>query len=261
MAGSPPGLQDSFTEQGFWWLAGHEADRVGGTLTFDPADGAILRLLGLFGDAMTVLERSMNSEEREERVTIHGLTTKGKPVTLLNPLSTQRQFNMPGIANETWKSNLLVIGFHLASVDEAIFLKSYLRFEAIEDWLEHRPFVPSYDNDLTHLTVVAARPAEVAFASHVDFDVSTGGSLYSNRDDGGTRFAIDATSHMVIASTVPHTPSTGIWKRAVRLQELASLCSGHFLPLTSFELQGPDVSLERWQSLPCRCACLCTHDP
>ena len=43
----------------------------------------------------------------------------------------------------------------------------------------------------------------------------------------------------------PHKPQSLNWhlNRAVRLQELASLCTGHFLPLTSFELRGPDVEL------------------
>lgn len=237
---APLGLHDSFTEEGFWWIAGREDDRVGGTLTFDPEQGARLNLLGMLDDFL----RSMNAAfgaDRGKASVIYGMTKTGKPVTLLKALNVNRQMNMPGIANETWSSNLLVIGLHIESDDQEIFSKSYSRFERIENWLGHRPFVATHDGTEKSLTVKASKPKEELFASHSDFEVTSVGSLYSsNKPD--TRYTIEAISQFGVT---PATPKSLNWhlSKATGLQELASLCTGHHLPLTSFELQGPEQNL------------------
>lgn len=243
MAKPPPGLHDSFTQQGLFWLAGKRDDEVTGTLTYDPEQGAVLRLIGIFGEVHKAFGRALGGGgDHDENATIHGVTMKGKPVSLLHAMDTNRQLNMPGIAHETWKSNLLVIGAHIMSADDdAIFTKSYLRFEEIETWLEHHPFTDTYDFDAKSLTVLAEKPREMIFATTRDFEISSVGSLYSDNTPA-TRFNIDATSQMAITS---HDPQSLNWhlNRAVSLQELASLCTGHYLPLTSFELRGPDQEL------------------
>lgn len=242
MASPPPGLYDSFTEQGLFWLPGKRDDEVPGTLTYDPENGAVLKLLGLFGDLKEAMAWAFGGERYPDDNVIHGVTMKGKPISLLHAHDINRQLNMPGIAHETWSSNFLVIGAYITSADdEEIFTKSYFRFDEIETWLEHNSFTTTVDNETRALTVTAQKPREVPFASHTDFEVSTVGSLYSNNEPA-TQFAIDVTSQMAIT---PHEPKSFNWhlNRAARLQELASLCTGHFLPLTSFELQGPDVEL------------------
>lgn len=240
MACPPAGLYDSFIEQGLFWLAGKREDEVPGTLAYDPENGAVLSLLGIFGGVHEAFGRALGGRRDEEAV-IHGVTMKGKPVSLLHAHDTKRQLNMPGIASETWTSNLMVIGAHITSSDEPIFPKCYFRFNEIETWLKHSPFTATHDTDAKTLNVLAEKPREMPFASHAEFEVSTVGSLYSdNKPD--TRFVIDVISQMAIT---PPEPRSLDWhlNRAARLQELASLCTGHYLPLTSFELRGPDVEL------------------
>ncbi|GEM_PF-1017971 len=235
-----PGLYDSFTEQGLFWLAGKRDDEVPGTLAYDPENGAVLSLLGIFGEVHEAFGRALGGSRDEEAV-IHGVTMKGKPVSLLHAHDTKRQLNMPGIASETWTSNLMVIGAYITCSDEPIFPKCYFRFNEIETWLEHSPFTATHDTDAKTLNVFAEKPREMPFASHAEFEVSTVGGLYSNNKPD-TRFAIDVISQMAIT---PPEPRSLDWhlNRAARLQELASLCTGHYLPLTSFELRGPDVEL------------------
>lgn len=242
MANPPPGIYDSFSEQGLFWLAGHREDEVPGTLSYDPEDGAVLKLLGIFGELGEAFKRAFGGAGRDDEAIIHGVTMKGKPISLLHAHDTNRQLHMPGIAHETWTSNLLVVGLHITSADEeAIFPKSYFRFEGIETWLEHRPFTDTFDSEAKSLTVLAEKPREIAFASHCDFEVSSVGSLYSCNNPA-TRFVIDVMSQMAITPSDPRSLNWHL-NRAVRLQELASLCTGHFLPLTSFELRGPDEPL------------------
>jgi len=242
MASPPLGIYDNFNEQGLFWLPDKRDDEVPGTLSYDPENGAVLKLLGIFGKLHDAFNRALGGARDNAEAVIHGVTMKGKPISLLHAFDTSRQLNMPGIPHETWSSNLLVIGAHITSADdEAIFPKSYFRFEEIETWLEHSPFDDAFDSEAKTLTVHAVKPREVAFASHADFEVSSVGSLYSDNKTA-TRFAIDVTSQMAIT---PHEPKSLNWhlNRAVRIQELASLCTGHFLPLTSLELRGPNVEL------------------
>jgi len=164
MAASP-GLNDSFIEEGYWWIAGREDEKVGGTLSFDPANGPVLKLLGLLHDLVASMDAALGAGGADSP-TIYGVTTKGKPVTLLRAFNANRQLNMPGLAHETWKANILVVGIHLDSEEEPLFLRSYVRFESIEDWLGHRPFTSIHDSDAKTITVVASKPQQSHLADH-----------------------------------------------------------------------------------------------
>lgn len=43
---APPGLNDAFTEEGYFWFEGNEDNQVAGTLSFDPINGVSLQLFG-----------------------------------------------------------------------------------------------------------------------------------------------------------------------------------------------------------------------
>lgn len=240
------GLNDSFTEEGFWWLEGNEENQVSGTLSFDPDDGPVLKLLGTLQDFVKAFNASLSGDS--ELVTIHGVTKKGKPVTLLRAFSTNRQMNMPGIANETWNSNLLLVGWHLSQSDDPIFSKSYFRFQEIERWLEHNPFTYSLETESKAVTLRAEKPRELHFAKADDLEVTTVGSLYSN-NDVDTRYSIEVFSQMGVT---PAEPKSLDWhfSHASRIQGLASLCAGYHLPLLSLELRGPDVELGGGGTMP-----------
>jgi hypothetical protein len=166
------GLNDSFTEEGFWWLEGNEENEVAGTLTFGPEDGPVLKLLGTLQDFVKAFNASLSGGD-SELVTIHGVTKKGKKVTLLRAFNTNRQMNMPGIANETWNSNLLVVGWHLSKSNDPIFSKSYFRFQEIERWLEHNPFTYSLEPENKVVTLRAEKPREETLATLEDLEVTT----------------------------------------------------------------------------------------
>lgn len=237
----PLGLKGSFTEEGLWWIKGRETEQVGGTLTYDPENGPVLKLLGTLRDIITSMDMAFGTAEGADlHETVYGVTKNGSSITLLHAMNTNRQLNMPGIANETWKSNLLVIGYHLSDDrTEEIFSKSYLRFEAVEKWLGHKPFTATHHIDEKALTIRADKPREKHFADHEEFRVTTVGSLYSNNKPD-TRYTIDVFSQIGVK---PRVLKSLNWhfKTAAKIQELAALCTGHYLPLTSLELRGPEV--------------------
>ncbi|UUY00019.1 HEPN domain-containing protein [Sphingomonas sp. J315] len=240
-------MNDSFSEEGLWWLEGDDKNQVPGTLSFDLEDGPVLKLLGTLQDFVTAFNASLSGDS--ENLTIHGVTKKGKPVTLLRAFSTNRQMNMPGIANETWNSNMLLVGCHLSKSDDAIFSKSYLRFQEIEKWLEHNPFTFSFETESKVATLRAEKPREIYFATVDDFEITTVGNLYSNNDID-TRYSIEVLSQMGIRPTEAKSLDWHL-NRAVRIQGLASLCSGYHLPLLSLELRGPDVEVGIGETMTC----------
>jgi hypothetical protein len=241
------GLNDSFTEEGFWWLEGNEENEVAGTLTFGPEDGPVLKLLGTLQDFVKAFNASLSGGD-SELVTIHGVTKKGKKVTLLRAFNTNRQMNMPGIANETWNSNLLVVGWHLSKSNDPIFSKSYFRFQEIERWLEHNPFTYSLEPENKVVTLRAEKPREETLATLEDLEVTTVGSLYSS-NDVDTRYSIEVYSQIGVTPTEPQSLDWH-FSRATRVQGLASLCAGYHLPLLSLELRGPDVELGGGGTMP-----------
>ncbi len=238
---APLGLKDSFTEEGYWWVKGRENEQVAGTLTFDPENRAVLKLLGLTRELGPSFAALLSGGHRPLE-TVCGVTKKGKPVTLLRAFNAQSNLNMPGIPTETWKSNLLVVGIHLADEEnDKVFNKSYVRFDAIEEWLGHRPFTLRHDFEKRRLTIDADKPLELPFADHADFKVTSVGSIYSSNDPD-THYSLDLYSQLGIA---PPSPKSLSWhlSRAVRLQELASLCTGRHLTMLSFELHGPEATV------------------
>jgi hypothetical protein len=236
----PLGLKDSFTEEGFWWVEGREDERVAGTLTYDPENRAVLKLLGMTRDLVSSFGAALSGRHRDTE-TIYGVTKKGKAVTLLRAMSAQQQMNMPGIPTETWKSNLLVVGMHLSDEQkDEVFGKSYIRFDGIEKWLCHKPFTRKHDYANRRLTITADTPREAHFADHKDFKVVSVGSIYANEDDNTQ--TVTSQSQLGIE---PPSPKSLDWhlQRVLRLQELASLCTGHHLTVLALELQGPEESI------------------
>lgn len=220
-------LYDSFTHEGFWWLSDKPEEQVAGTLTFSQAEGARLQLLGMFG-GMLAFNRDMN-----ERSTIHGIIKNGKPITLLDAFVKNRQVNVPGIMNEQYYAHLLCIGYHFSSDEDDLFRKSYFRFERLEEWLVTSPFEHEWEFDPPKLTlrVDKGRSEEMtAFSDH-----RIGKSSNMNTNSGSTEHCINILSFLFCEADAARSVR---WHFVVatRMQELASLCTGHYLPLTHLKL-------------------------
>ncbi|TPK79033.1 hypothetical protein FJ936_30095 [Mesorhizobium sp. B2-4-13] len=233
----PYGLQDTFSEEGLWWLKGNENKPEAGTLTFEPSNGATLRI---FGSLQEVSSPFSILVDGIDQANIFGITRNGKPVTLIKAINKQRQINAPGFAVETWDTGLLIIGVHIDSeTDDEIFTKCYFRFEKLEEWLESRLFSFEFADD--SVTVTASVPRGSNLASHIDFDLSSIGAAYRS-NKSVTHSEINAFRNLAI---VPRAARSLKWlmAKATRIQDLASLCTGHFLPLTHLELSAPAEDL------------------
>lgn len=108
--------------EGLFWLSGRPEDKVAGRLTFDPARGSELQLIGSF----TPIEQL--PEGNKEGLRIHGLAG-GKYFTLDESFRVNAQLQFPGLYRETFYSAVAYEGAHFPEVD--------LEFNAITFELKH----------------------------------------------------------------------------------------------------------------------------
>lgn len=229
-------FQDSFSHEGFWWLPDNPDERVSGTLSFSQEDGPSLELLGVFGGFLAF------NKEMDERITIHGLTKKGKKVTLLDAFVTNRQMNMPGIMNEKYRPHLVCIGHHMAEKNDAIFDKSFFRFERLEEWLGSQPFKQDWLFDPPRLNLFVDKGQAEQLTAFGDFKIGRSSNLNTG-GSGRTAFSVKVLSFLDCETTGP-VPLEDHFQVANRLQELASLCTGHYLPMTHLSLRVHGTAME-----------------
>ena len=222
-------FQDSFSHDGFWWLPTNPDEQIGGTLTFSQQDGAILQLLGMFGGIIGMMK------DRDERITIHGITKDGKQITLFNAFVKNSQILAPGIANELYRAHLICVGQHMGAEDDAIFDKSFCRFERLEDWLVISPFTQEWEFDPPKLNLRVDKGQSEELTAFGDYKIGKSSNMNTGGSDR-TEFTVKVQSFLY-CETVEPKPLAEHFRVANRLQELASLCTGHFLPMTHLHLR------------------------
>lgn len=225
-------FRQPFREQGVWWLPSAPDDHVAGTLTFNQDEGGALALVGVFGNI-----RDSLSVGRREIPTIHGLTMKGKRITIFKGSRRTGNYNFPGVANEIYHAPWILTGYHASSFDECAYTGSDFRFDSIEKWLDHRRFkrVPSPSSEGLPYGMDNIDPRILSTIG--DFTLTSNAiSTVNSRD--GNELSAKSESIISISSVDPQSLSWHLGV-ATKLQSLASLCAGKHLPLSALRLKGP----------------------
>lgn len=220
-----------------------QATRSQENFRFDQELGPTISLAGL----LRGLPESFNAD-RDERLLIHGVTRSGKRVTLLECLNKSRQLQFPGICTEVYRPYMAAVGLHFQSSDEELFDRSQFHFDGLEQWLGRRPLEMGHDPATRRINVTAIAPAEELLVDLADQQVMAG-AIAGTTDAKETQATIYSQSTLVC---VPREPSTLEWHfhNAVQLQSLATLMTGHHLPLTWLQLQGPEAEIAPGVSRP-----------
>lgn len=231
---APPGINDEFNLEGFWWLPDNPDLRVAGTLAFNQNDGPVLTLTGTFSPAKRAFGSTL-----EDRPTIYGITKDGKAVSLFDALQTSRKGGLRQAAvHEVYKGHLLAVGFHFAAEDDPIFTSSYVSFEDIEEWLGHRFFDLHPDGDDGNWSLDIDRSITRSLGRMDGISFSIGSGFYT--DSSSTNFTVTANCYVKVA---PDESQSVGWHLATacKIQSLASLCTGRHLPLRLLFLDGPEI--------------------
>lgn len=114
-------------EQGVFWLADDEMNKVAGTLVFDGEEGGSLELVGALG----VLSDSLSGIVSHE--IIFGIVGS-KLVTLLGCTELSRTHRFPGIGQQVFLLQTILIGAHLQS-DGLVFVSAEFSFDGGVHWV------------------------------------------------------------------------------------------------------------------------------
>lgn len=231
---APPDINDIFDLDGFWWIPDNPDLRVAGVLSFSQKDGPVLTLTGTFEPT----KRAFGSEMMDRPV-IHGLTKDSKAVSLFDALHTGRKGGLGEQAvHEVYKGHILAVGWHFDSDEEQMFTNSYVSFEDIEEWLDHRFFSFDRGDDNLNWALALNRPATRPLAEFDGISLSVGSGFYT--DGSSTSFTVTAGCHVKIAASEKRNIRWHL-AAASKVQGLASLCTGRHLPLRMIFLDGPEV--------------------
>ena len=240
---APPGINDEFRLEGFWWLPSDRDAQVAGALLFNQKDGPVLTLTGTFDPKKEAFGSAL-----DDQPVIYGRTKDGKAVSLFGALQTSRKGGLGQSAvHEVYEAHLLAIGLHFDSEDAAIFSRSYVGFEDIEEWLGHRFFDFRHDTDSGNWSLGIDRSVARPLGQIDGAALSVGSGFYT--DASSTSFTVTARCHIVIAADAPQSVGWH-FEAAAKVQGLASLCTGRHLPLRLLFLDGPEIRYSKDKSRP-----------
>ncbi len=156
-----------FKCKGQWWLPEKPDERVAGTLTYVPQEGASLELIGSFTNSVTALTGSF-APEIVLGESDHGLVTLHDCV--------QTQFTMGATNSSNLKVRNVLLGHHFLSESDIIFEKLIVRYSSLNEWINRSGFdkkvllqnIPPFER----LKVVYESPPSIEAALSADCAVS-----------------------------------------------------------------------------------------
>ncbi|MFM5914282.1 MAG: HEPN domain-containing protein [Chakrabartia godavariana] len=218
--------------QGLWWLPETPDDQESGTLTFDQGEGGRLNIIGRLAPMKT---GPLGAGEESD--VIHGLTTTGQPVSLFKTFVVSSRLPFSGIATETWHVSTIAIGAHFTSVDDALFRRSWMRFDGIAAWLAQNPFEEKYDFNAPTVELVVRKLARMDLGRIAGASIYTDSTLNSGRD-GTERWTSTYEPKLAIDAEKPQTLGWHFSKTA-KLRALAEMLFGRPLHLTQLLVELP----------------------
>jgi hypothetical protein len=144
---------EKFERRGKWWLPAQEDDRIDGTLTYSPADGAILELAGAFGALPGLLASGSFPAPR----IILGTTASGEYITLLN--CAQKRWHTAGTyLTSSYRVEVVFVGAHFQSHDEIEFESLYVHYSHLDSWAGFHYFEHTREEGATMVSYRNPRP-------------------------------------------------------------------------------------------------------
>jgi hypothetical protein len=232
---SEPWLHERRTWTGHWWLPEKADQPQAGFLTYDPAAGLELTLVGGFEDRVIRQDGPNVSAVLEASRTwdvLHGLADN-KEVTLLDCLATHSQsfgFGFGGPNKQIVQAQKALIGVHLETPDDAVFVDTNALIEDLWQWtaqggLSASASVDAEGKRLTGESKIEISPVE---KREVDVDGTTLGlhhwltmPNYLNERRGALAYARDTA----ILSITPGRPASlrALEEMVQSMQDLISL--------------------------------------
>ena len=201
---------------GFWWLPEDPDRTVGGRLSFAPADGLRLDLVGVLG----------SDDPYEKLDVVLGTTIDGEPITLESVQRGGRRtvssIRLPAtVISETLHLQFGYVGGHLPSPDQRTFATAILGLDDLAGWMGTRPFEEDFGPEPVRFSVSYQHPAVVrAEADFGEIEISHSAGVFG---DGLHERGLRASVAFVVRLREPRGIDWWLQRIVRALQDLLTL--------------------------------------
>ncbi|HHY78842.1 MAG TPA: hypothetical protein GX516_00435 [Thermoanaerobacter sp.] len=169
---------EEFEYKGKWWLPDKPQKQVSGVLKFNPNNGAILDLEGVFED-ITIEEEISNAINTGNPVIkniptntllqpeiILGVSSNGENITLYKCSEIKRNYSFPSLQSScSFYVNFIFIGTHFLRREDIKLKNIFVRYSYLDEWVNISGF-DIRNSDKEEVTIKYKEPAPI----HVDIN-------------------------------------------------------------------------------------------
>lgn len=135
---------DTFESDGLFWLPEKEDNQVAGRVSFDPAKGTRLALIGGFSEI--AFDDFGNGAQIP---VIHGVAGK-RFLTFVDCNRVSRRYESPGFTRDEYSADCMFAGQALLNSNSVKFDRVSVRFNNLYDWIGHSSVSRSHEFDARH---------------------------------------------------------------------------------------------------------------
>jgi ApeA N-terminal domain 1 len=176
---------DSFEYDGIFWPADNPAQKVAGRLSYNPAEGAVLDLIGSFDEPIVAM--SVDGPLRR----INGIAG-AKELTLDGAIPRGARLDGPGLLRQEYYVPVVLSGNHFTVQDSLDFDSVTLQFDQLPFWINRSNFtvavdtaIPNNFSTATKIMIASEVPSvETESADGIDLELSSVSSVDGDRITG-----------------------------------------------------------------------------
>jgi hypothetical protein len=135
---------DTFESDGLFWLPEGEDNQVAGRVSFDPAKGTRLALIGGFSETTFG-----DFGDGSQISVVHGVAGK-RFLTLVDCSRVSRRYESPGFMRDEYRADCMFAGQALLSSNSVKFGQVSARFSNLYDWIGHSSVSRNHEFDAQH---------------------------------------------------------------------------------------------------------------
>ena len=130
---------EEFEHKGIWWLPSDPEEKIAGTLSFTPGEGAVLDLMGSFENIKSTnykgsITKKVWTGELFEPEIMLGTSSGGKKITLHKCFETNEHYSSSGFPTSSFCANIVFIGWHFTKPEELKFKSFFVNYLYFEEW-------------------------------------------------------------------------------------------------------------------------------
>lgn len=165
---------NDFEYVGIWWLPDNPENQFYGTLKFTRNEGAILNVIGCQNNKNLIeaFKAAFTSELTPQEI-IHGFSADGKCITLYHCHSISKKNPIPGIPQQSFNVNTILVGHHFKNPDDIKFKQVSVHYSYLNEWANVSGFkrITKNENKFEDLIFGYEKPANICLTENKDYKI------------------------------------------------------------------------------------------